>query len=114
MAESVGFHKTQLPISAGAAAKLPPIAVKLNGVIAAQKPYVKRIGILKCKTIMSPPCHARQHHCMHQVCLLVCISLLPKWINEVSTVFSVTNAHRPNIRPKDLKNSPEFFSQKII
>ena len=29
-----GFHTTTLPISAGAVGRLPPMAVKLNGVIA--------------------------------------------------------------------------------
>ena len=29
-----GFHRTVLPISAGAVGRLPAIAVKLNGVIA--------------------------------------------------------------------------------
>ena len=34
----LGFHSTVLPISAGAVARLPPIAVKLNGEIAYTKP----------------------------------------------------------------------------
>ena len=29
-----GFHTTALPMSAGAVGRLPPIAVKLNGVMA--------------------------------------------------------------------------------
>jgi hypothetical protein len=29
-----GFHTTALPISAGAVGRLPPMAVKLNGVMA--------------------------------------------------------------------------------
>jgi hypothetical protein len=33
-----GFHTTTLPISAGAVGKLPPIAVKLNGVTASTNP----------------------------------------------------------------------------
>ena len=33
-AVAAGFHTTVLPISAGAVGRLPPIAVKLNGVIA--------------------------------------------------------------------------------
>jgi len=35
---SDGFHTTTLPIRAGAVARLPPIAVKLKGEIAATKP----------------------------------------------------------------------------
>lgn len=38
MAVSDGFQRTTLPIRAGADAKFPPIAVKLNGEIAAMKP----------------------------------------------------------------------------
>ena len=35
---SDGFHTTVLPISAGMVGRLPPIAVKLNGVMARTKP----------------------------------------------------------------------------
>ncbi len=34
IAVAAGFHSTPLPISAGAVDRLPPIAVKLNGVMA--------------------------------------------------------------------------------
>ena len=34
-----GFHSITLPIMAAPVARLPPIAVKLNGLIAATKPY---------------------------------------------------------------------------
>ena len=33
-AVAAGFHTTALPISAGAVGRLPPMAVKLNGVMA--------------------------------------------------------------------------------
>ena len=37
-ADAAGFHRTVLPIIAGAVDRLPPIAVKLNGVTAKTKP----------------------------------------------------------------------------
>lgn len=41
-AVSDGFHNTALPINAGVYARLPPMAVKLNGLTAATKPSIPR------------------------------------------------------------------------
>ncbi len=43
---SAGFHTTVLPISAGAVGRLPPIAVKLNGVSANTKPSSGRSSLM--------------------------------------------------------------------
>ncbi len=43
---SAGFHTTVLPISAGAVGRLPPIAVKLNGVSANTKPSSGRSSLV--------------------------------------------------------------------
>lgn len=42
-----GFHNTTLPRVAGPVAKLPPIAVKLNGLMAAIKPLtIKKLHLI--------------------------------------------------------------------
>ena len=46
IAESDGFHRETLPMIVGVAARLPPMAVKLKGVIAAMKPSRPRYSIL--------------------------------------------------------------------